>query len=87
MLTGYSIASVSYWRSKFFPRWNEAVNALTDIGFACRCALFDTCYMEQRQNINTGVLMWKVCVVCLLTVERAYAVACGPTLVYILGTK
>lgn len=66
------------------PGWNEAVNALTDMGLHVVVPYLIRAIWNRGKNQYWGADVEGMCSM-LLTVDRAYAVACGPTLVYILG--
>jgi hypothetical protein len=66
------------------PGWNEAVNALTDMGLHVVVPYLIRAIWNRDKNQYWGADVEGMCSM-LLTVDHTYAVACGPTLVYILG--
>ncbi len=66
------------------PGWSEAVNALTNMGLHVIVPHLIRAIWNRDKNQYWGADVEGMCSM-LLTVDRAYAVACGPTLVYILG--
>lgn len=66
------------------PGWGDAVNALTDMGLHVVIPYLIHALWNRDKNQYWGADVEGMCNM-LLTVDRIYAVACGPTLVYILG--